>query len=68
MTLTFKIDTSIVQENTHANFFNYPYNASSEEILYIYFHLKDNYPINLDSLRIKEGEFESIDRICELLE
>lgn len=62
-----KLEDDIVLENTNTTFFDKPYDITAEDLLYIYFHIKRNYCINLDDTKIKEGAFQSIDGICEII-
>lgn len=62
-----KVDKDIVYENMDTTLFNPPYDASPEELVYIYFYIKRNYNVVLDMNKIKGGAFNSIDGIYEII-
>lgn len=62
-----QVDKDIVYTNTDTTLFSPPYNANAEELVYIYFYLKRNYEVILDVDKVKEGAFNNIDGIRELV-
>lgn len=63
----FKKEINLVLENTDKSLFGKPFYLTSEELLYLYFHIKKNYKEILSEDKIKNGFFQSIDNIHLLL-
>jgi len=63
----FKKDRNLVLKNTDKSLFCHPFYLTTEEVLYLYFHIKKNYDLEILEDKIIGGSFQSIDRIYSLL-
>lgn len=65
--IIFKKDFDLVIKNTHKFLLCHPFYCTPEELLYLYFHVKKKYNLSVKEKNIIEGEFETIDKIYNLL-
>jgi len=63
----FKKDKELVKENTDKSLFCNPIYLTTEEMLYLYFHIKENYKESLHEKQIMAGAFQSIEDIHSLV-
>lgn len=60
-------ELDVVLQNTDKSLFSKPFNLSSEELLYLYFLVKERYNKNFDKKKLVYGGFISIDNITSLI-
>lgn len=63
----FKKDFDLVAENTDKFLLCEPFYFTPEELLYLFFYIKEKYDLSGAEEKIKEGAFQTIDKIYNLL-
>lgn len=65
--ILFKKDMDLVLKNTGKSLLCEPFYLTVEELLYLYFHIKKNYNMEIKEDEIINSSFQKIDRIYSLI-